>query len=110
VLHKLRAALGTARRQAGAPCWKTHLSLVTRNLPAGETAAGTGSVGRSALLDHGLRLTQQKGRPSRDGPDAKQAHLGECACLAPGDRLPVGDTTAGGSNTIGRGVGLPEVN
>jgi hypothetical protein len=45
------------------------------------------------------------------GPDAKQAHHGVwCACLAPGDRLPVGDTTAGEPNTVGRGDGLLEIN
>jgi hypothetical protein len=36
--------------------------------PRAKPQPAQGSVGRSALLDHGLRLTQQKGRPSRDHP------------------------------------------
>ena len=46
---------------------------------------------------------------AQNGPDAEQAHLGKCACPGTGN-LPVGGTTAGEPNTVGRGAGLPELN
>jgi hypothetical protein len=74
--------------------------LVTRNLPAGETAAGTGER-RALRITGSCRAANGRVRAAlARRPDAKQAHLGECACLAPGDRLPAGETAAGASNTI----------
>jgi hypothetical protein len=109
VLHKQRAALGTARRQAGAlledaPVLGHKEPARGRNRSRHRERRALGITGSWPAANASVRAALAR------RPDAKQAHLGECACLAPGDRLPVGDTTAGGPNTIGRGAGLPEIN
>jgi hypothetical protein len=56
------------------------LSGIDRPVPAGETAAGTGNVGHSALLDHGLRLALMISSNPCGGPS-------RAACLASSDTL-----------------------
>jgi hypothetical protein len=68
---------------------------------------------RINVLRTRARLGGYQFKRSRDGAEralTPDRRTGGCACLAPGDRLPVGDTTAGESNTAGLGAGLPEIN
>jgi hypothetical protein len=80
----------------GRAIWETRPS----NCPWATPQPALPSIARQPLLTVTRAADAQTGAPVGGG----------CVCVAPCDRLPVGDTTAGGSNTAGRGDGLPEVN